>query len=197
MRRSEPCRLVYGGMHSFSVGFGLRPQRYGYRKFVLRTTFASWQIYYTFFALNTTAIKKLSYGQSLPHGKSITHSSPSTLRLSKICPTDKLCLMGSYSIHALSFLFTFLFFLDEKKRALQARVWGDASFFRRFRASPSTLRLSKICPADRLCLMRISFPLHALNATAIKNLSCGQALADGFIFNTRPLISIYVFIFFG
>ena len=62
---------------------------------------------------------------------------------------------------------------------------GMNPFFRRFRASPSTLRLSKICPTDNLCLMRISFPLHALNTTAIENLSCGQALANGFIFNTH------------
>ena len=73
----------------------LRPQHYGYQKFVLRTTFASWQIYFPFYVLNTTAIKNLSCGQDLPHGKSITHSSPSTLRLSKICPADNLCLIAN------------------------------------------------------------------------------------------------------
>ena len=131
MRRSEPCRLVCGGMHPFSVGFGLRPQRYGYQEIVLRTTFASWQIYYPFFALNATAIKNLSYGQALANG-------------------------FIFNTRPLISIYIFIF-TNEKKQALQARVGGDETFFRRFRASPSTLRLSRNCPTDNLCLMRISF----------------------------------------
>ena len=152
MRRSEPCRLACGGMNPFSVGFGLRPQHYGYQKFVLRTTFDSWQFYFSFFALNATAIENLSCGQALLNANLILSHA-----------------LNATAIKNLSYG--------------QPLPHGKSMTL----SSPSTLRLSKICPADKLCLMRISFPLHALNATAIKNLSYGQPLLNANLFpSPRP-----------
>ena len=98
--RSEPCRLVCAGKNPFFPPPRASPSTLRLSKICPQDKFCLMANLLHILRPQRYGYQNLSYGQPLPHGKSITHSSLSSLRLSKICPSDRLWLMGSDSIHA-------------------------------------------------------------------------------------------------